>query len=365
VPEPQPLYPVRRDHLDTLTGRLGIAQHAIGSRPDPAHGTCTDDVARALQVDLLHGRELGWAAVAASVHRNLGYLDESFDRTTRRFRNFRHHDGRWLDAGGSDDCQGRAMLALGETMAGAPDGRVVAWAERVFSNGLPASRNLRALRARASTLLACDAALRVASSQSIASAFGLLAERLVASFEPHRGTRWPWPEPLLTYENALPARALLIAGRRLESESVVDLGLEVLDWLIEAQTPPAGHLSPIGNGWWRRNGKRSQFDQQPIEATSLLLAAETALELTASDGYRDAAERAYGWFLGENDVGVAIAVPERGACHDGLTPARVNANQGAESTLMWLVALEHTRSRRRASPAPTVHPVEALAAHVG
>ena len=88
------------------------------------------------------------------------------------------------------------------------------------------------------------------------------------------------------------------------------------------------------------------FDQQPIEATSLLLAAETALAATGERRYAKVMDRAYGWFLGANDVGVAVADPARGASFDGLTPTGVTTNQGAESTLMWLTALEQHRAHR-------------------
>jgi hypothetical protein len=116
-------------------------------------------------------------------------------------------------------------------------------------------------------------------------------------------------------------------------------GLAMLDWLLAVQTA-AGHLSPVGNTWWRSSGPRARFDQQPIEAASLLMAAEAALGATGNPRYRDAMEQAFGWYLGRNDLSVPVADPARGACHDGLTPTGVNLNQGAESTLMWLVAVE-------------------------
>ena len=130
------------------------------------------------------------------------------------------------------------------------------------------------------------------------------------------------------------------------------MGLLALDWLIDVQTSDAGRFSPIGsNGFWPRGGTRARFDQQPIEATALILAAEVALAQTDEPRYLDAIERAYGWFLGDNDVGLAMADPATGACFDGLEPADVNRNQGAESTLMWLTALEHVRAIRRPASA--------------
>jgi len=350
VPDVQPLHPVNRQHLEALSDEVGIMQHAIGPRPDPAHGYCTDDVARALQVDLLHQRELGWQAVAESAWRNVSFLEAAFDRSMGRFRNFRGIDGSWLEGMGSEDCHGRAMLALGETMALAPDGRLAAAAERLFSDALAAGQGLGALRARSSVMLACDVAQRVAPTRATALAIRLVAGRLRSTFDSRPATAWLWPESQLTYENALPARALLVAGRYLESQPTIEAGIELLGWLIDAQTAPDGHLSPVGNGWWPGGGTKSRFDQQPIEATALLLAAETALELTSDHAFRGAIEQAYGWFLGANDLGVAVADPDRGASHDGLTAGGVNANQGAESTLMWLIALEHVRAMR-ATPA--------------
>lgn len=349
-----PLYPVIREHLDALTDDVGIMQHAIGPEPDPAHGYCTDDVARALQVDLLHQRELGWEAVAASAWRNVRFLDDAFDRTTGRFRNFRRIDGSWLDGVASEDSQGRAMLGLGEAIAGSPDRGMVELSSALFSQALPGATGLRALRARSSVMLGCDAVMRVAPTEQTAVAYRLLANRLGSTFRSSAATAWPWPESRLTYENALPVRALIVAGRYLDSSPMIDAGLEVLDWLIVAQTDPTGHLSPIGNGWWSSGGEKSRFDQQPIEATALLLAAESAYALTADDRYRSAMERAYAWFLGKNDLGLDVTDAKRGAGYDGLTPRGVNTNQGAESTLMWLIACEHIRAIRERHPQPPV-----------
>jgi hypothetical protein len=346
MPDKAPLYPVTRAHLDVLTDDVAIMQHAVGSQPDPAHGYCTDDVARALQVDLLHQHELGWDAVAASAWRNLTFLDEAFDQGSGRFRNFRRIDGSWLDETASEDSQGRAMLALGSTVALAPDASMVDTASSLFSLALPAMRHAKALRAQASVLLGCDAVMRGAPSGSTALAYRLLAKRLGSRLQPRASSEWPWPESRVTYENALLPQSLIVAAGFLGSRPMLEDGLKILDWLVASQTAPAGHLSTIGNGWWRRGGTKSRFDQQPIEATALLLAAAAAYEATADDKYRAVMELGYGWFLGANDLGVPIAVAERGACYDGLTPDGVNLNQGAESTLMWLIASEWIRALR-------------------
>jgi hypothetical protein len=362
VADAVPLHPVRREHLEVISDATGIMQHAIATRPDPAHGYCTDDVARALRVDLLHQRELGWAAVSASARRNVAFLAAALVPATGRFRNFRAADGSWLDEGGSEDCQGRAIHALGETVLLASDAGMVATASLLLGRALPAARELIAVRARSSALLGCVAAVRGGMEGDAPSTLTLLAARLDAAFRASTDPAWPWPEAILTYENGLPVQALIAAGVHLGDGRMVDGGLRTLDWLVASQTAPSGHLSPIGNGWWRRNGARSQFDQQPIEAGALLLAAHAAFAATGQSRYRDAMDVAYGWVLGANDRGVAVASPGDGACFDALTPAGVNANQGAESTLVWLLALEHVRLARGVpSPAGSTPAPRALA----
>lgn len=160
---------------------------------------------------------------------------------------------------------------------------------------------------------------------------------------------WPWPENPCTYDTGVIPEALLAGGTALARPEVVELGLHVLEWLFEAQTTPAGSLGPIGNrGWWPRGGRPATFDQQPIEPASLVSAAVTAYLLTGERRWVAAAERAFGWFLGANDLGIALADPLRGACRDGLGPEGPNHNEGAESTLAWLYAVERMRDLRRA-----------------
>jgi hypothetical protein len=354
-----PLHPISRRHLERLDGGLGIMQHAIGSRPDPAHGYCVDDVARALEVDLLHARVLGWAAVADSATRNVRFLEDAFDASTGTFRNFRSAAGDWDAGRASQDSQGRAMLALGTAIGTATDDALRATATKLWELALPAAGRLTALRAQASVALGCDAVLAAGANEPARALLARFARGLDRRFRATASSDWFWPEDALTYENALLGRCLIVAGRRLGSADMVGTGIQAVDWLLSVQTSAGGHLSPIGNGWWARGGVRSRFDQQPIEATALLLATEAALDATGSARFAAAMELAYGWFLGTNDLGRPVAHPKRGACSDGLTPGGLNTNEGAESTLMWLIAAEHIRAHRARLAAPVLVPPQA------
>ena len=153
-------------------------------------------------------------------------------------------------------------------------------ARTLFERALPATDEIGALRAISSVALGCEAAIRGGSSGAVERIFGSMADRLRTAFDPGLASEWPWPEPVVTYENGLPVRALIVAGQHHGEPSMIQAGVGALEWLIAAQTTPDGHLSPVGNGWWQREGPRSRFDQQPIEATTLMLAAEAAYQAT-------------------------------------------------------------------------------------
>ena len=339
-------------------------QHARGARPDPSHGYCTDDVARALMVDLLHHRQLGWLAVAASAERNVIFLAEAFESSTGGFRNLRRWDGVWLDLPGSEDANARALQALAEVIASAPTGTVRDDASALFERAFSTASRVSSLRPQATVILACEAVARTRGFDVVADVYQRVA---IDMWKPFAGcesdTDWPWPEALVTYENELLPQALIVAGRRLRRPRMVQAGLHVLDWLIDAQMDATGNLRTVGNaGWWPRGRRVARYDQQPISTTTLLLAAETAFEETADPRYRDAVESAYGWFLGRNDAHAPVADPTSGAGADGIGPAGVSRNQGAESTLMWLIALEHTRDLRARNAHPTAKSGEAVGA---
>ncbi len=359
---PAPLPPPVRGHLDVMGTPFGIVQHAKGTRPDPTHGSCTDDVARALRVDLMHARELGWSAVERSVERNVHLLDEAFQASTGRFRNFRLLDGSWPALPDSEDADARALQALAETMADAPRGHVRGVAADLFERALPTASLVSHIRPQGTLLLACSAALRAGADGPAPVIYRRAADALWRSFaERPASSGWPWPEPLVTYENELPAMALIEAGRDLGRPEMVRTGLSVLEWLIDAQTA-SGYLSVVGNdGWWPMGGVPARFDQQAISATSMLLAAESAYEETRKSHYREVMELAYGWFTGHNVAAAPVAVVETGACRDGIGPAGVNENQGAESTLMWLMAVEHMRASRARRPVTATTELEPLA----
>jgi hypothetical protein len=156
---------------------------------------------------------------------------------------------------------------------------------------------------------------------------------------------WQWFENELSYDNAKLAHALIVSGKATGQQGVFECGLQALHWLTEQQTSEKGHFRPIGsNGFYRRGGIRAAFDQQPIEAQATISACLEAYRATADLWWYDHAQSAFDWFIGWNDLGLEVYSPETGGCRDGLHIDRVNSNQGAESTLAFLLSLAEMRS---------------------
>src|SRR6266849_1997699 len=176
-----------------------------------------------------------------------------------------------------------------------------------------------------------------------------LTSRLMELFERTAQPDWPWFEEELTYDNAKLAHALILSGRATGQNAVFERGLQALRWLAEVQTSEHGHLRPIGsNGFYRRGGVRANFDQQPIEAQAMVSACLEAYRATSDAWWYEQAQRAFDWFLGWNDLGLELYAPNTGGCRDALHVDRVNGNQGAESTLAFLLSLAELRLRQNA-----------------
>jgi hypothetical protein len=333
-------------HLRRLTDDTGLIQHATFSVPNYAEGYCTDDNARALALCVLL-QELGdrpGAEAAALQHRYLAFLLHAFNGEAGRFRNFMAYDRRWLEEAGSDDSQGRALWALGTAAGRCRDESVRGLACRLFEDTLPAMDAIGSPRAWAFGLLGIMEFMRRFYGHRPAQAARLeLAGRLMSLYKEHRSKDWPWFEPILAYANGKLPHALILCGQWLDDGSMVDVGIEALDWLMDVQTLE-GRFVPIGSdGQYPKGGTRARFDQQPIEAHAAVSACLQAHRTTGEEKWLERAQLAFDWFLGRNDLESPLYDPGSGGCFDGLTPDRANQNQGAESTLAFLLSLTEMR----------------------
>ncbi|MEM0913007.1 MAG: hypothetical protein AAGK09_00175 [Planctomycetota bacterium] len=335
--------------LAALTDDTGLFQHALYATPDPNHGYCVDDNARALIAAVrLHEHDPALLAGLAAA-RYLQFVVYAYDDATGRFRNFMGYDRRWLEDVGSTDSQARSLWSVAVAATGYPDPNDRDHMADVFGRAMRGVGAFDSPRSQAFVVLALDAWL--GSHPGDAAAEGLLAryaDALRDGFAKRASPAWRWFERIVAYDNARLCEALLVAGQRLSRRDLVDVGLSSLRWLIDRQTAEAGHLTVVGNGGWLVPDRpAAKFDQQPLEAHALVDACLSAARVSGDDGWRRAAAWAFAWFHGHNDLGLSLIDPHNGGCRDGLQPAGVNRNQGAESTLAYLGALLAMHADRR------------------
>jgi glycosyltransferase involved in cell wall biosynthesis len=344
---------IKLDHLYRMTDHTGMVEHAVFVVPNYPEGYSTDDNARALIVTSLLD-ETGVHAPANSVDlasRYLAFLWHAFDPTTKRFRNCLNYESVWHETEHSEDSHGRALWGLGTVLGRSKNAGLRGAAGRMFELAVPAAVEFKSPRACAFALLGLQEYLdSFPGDRAALSASDTLANRLLNSYRANRSDDWKWFERGLAYSNARLPEALMRAGMRSGNEEMVSAGLEALDWLMTIQRCDVkGHFVPIGSqGFYSKGGEKARFDQQPVEACGAVSACLQAYRATGKGRWRKEAWSAMNWFLGDNDLQIALYDPATGGCRDGLHPDRANENQGAESTLSFLMALLEMRQLEEA-----------------
>ena len=343
---PGELPPLKLNHLRNMTDDTGMLQHARFTVPNYHDGYSIDDNARALMVSI-YLEELHSFDAFEFASRYLAYIWYAFNAETGRFRNFMSYQREWLEDSGSEDSHGRSLCALGTVLGRSNTPALQSMAGMIFEQAVPAILKTSSPRAWAFTLIGIHEYLRrFDGDRRVSQIRDELAGKLLALYEKCRLDEWRWYEHELSYCNAALAQAMLMCGQWIPNKAMTKAGLESLTWLIKLQRSDTngGHFVPIGsNGFYKRNGERARFDQQPVEAQATASACLEAFRITGDKKWRREARRAFEWFLGRNDLSIPVYDPTTGGCRDGLHPDRANENQGAESTLAFLQTLLELR----------------------
>jgi glycosyltransferase involved in cell wall biosynthesis len=335
---------IKLDHLLRMTDQTGIVEHAVFVVPNYPEGYTSDDNARALIVTTLL-EETGIrmpTGLPDLASRYLAFLWHAFDPSTKRFRNCLSYERQWQEAEGSEDGHGRAIWALGTVLGRSKNAGLRGAAGRLFELAVPAAVEFKSPRACAFALLGLQEYLdSFPGDRAALTAADELANRLLNSYRASHSADWNWFEDVLAYSNARLPQALIRAGMRAANEEMLSAGLGALNWLVTIQRcEEKGHFVPIGSqGFYSKNSEKARFDQQPVEACAVVSACLEAYRATGDGLWRKRAWDAFNWFLGDNDLQIALYDPATGGCRDGLHPDRANENQGAESTLSFLMAL--------------------------
>jgi glycosyltransferase involved in cell wall biosynthesis len=343
------------DHFLSMCDDTGLFQHAVHSVPDRAHGYCVDDNARALLLACALNNPGETRLSEVLTARFAAFVQHAWNPDTRRFRNFMGFNRTWLEDRGSEDSHGRTLWALGECARRDASPSRRRWAASLFAEALPVVVAFASPRALAFTLLGLDgycAAVRDdARAREIRHA---LAGRLMSWLASVETTDWTWFEEGLAYDNARLPQALILTGMATQRPDYRAAGLRSLRWLMTRQTAPTGHFRPIGtDGFGELRQPPRPFDQQPVEAAATIAACLTAWRAEGDAEWKAIATNVFGWFLGRNDLSIALVDPDTGSCRDGLHPDRANENRGGESVVSYLLGLADIRQVARVNVSVT------------
>jgi glycosyltransferase involved in cell wall biosynthesis len=338
---------IKLDHLEALTDSTGIIQHAKHSIPNYDEGYCTDDNARALILCVLI-EKLGVSAsrIKRLETTYLAFINHAFDAEKKRFKNFLTYDRRWVDEQGSEDAHGRALWSIGTFIGRSTRLNSRSFATQLFEQALSGVSTFNSPRAWAFTLMGIDEYLKVFTGDRFADQIrSSLTLKMVNIFKHVSREDWVWFEDIVSYDNAKLPHSLLLSAEISGDTETREIALRVLEWLSKIQITEEGHFRPIGsNGFYKQGGKPAQFDQQPLEAQSFISACIEAFRQTKDPKWYEYAGKAFDWYLGRNDLGQCVYDPITGGCCDALHIDRVNLNQGAESTLAFLISLAEMKT---------------------
>lgn len=325
-------------HVRRLTDDTGIVQHAKYGIPNLKEGYCLDDNSRALIMALMAYQQNKSKEALDLLPIYLSYI-HYLQREDGNFRNFLSFTRQYLDEIGSEDSFGRTVWALGYLIHCAPNNSYREFARELFFRSVPHFNQLHHLRGIANTMIGVAYYLKAhPDDEGMGKELSNLTNSLLYAYKLHRGDNWHWFEEKLTYDNAILPLALLHSCGITGDEQVKLVAMESL-YFLDSVSFKNGFLSPVGNqGWYRQGEKIPLFDQQAIETMAMVLMYLQAYQTTHQPAFIEKMFVSYQWFLGENILRVPLYDHETKGCCDGLQQTAINRNQGAESTLAYLIS---------------------------
>ena len=326
------------DHLLKLTDDTGIYQHAKFTIPNREHGYCTDDNARGVIAIARYYTQYPDPKALLLLDRYLSFIiySQNEDGTVKNWMNF---DRSWQKNEKLNDAFGRVLWAFGTVMAQPPTTAYLSIIKDCFDKSVEHIQ-LQLPKGMAYSIFGmCDYLKHFPGASDIKRQLELAADGLVTQYEENHYSDWQWFEDILTYDNAVLPHALFIAGLTCENKKYLEIAEKTCEFLLE-QTYNGRHFSFVGcNGWFERGGTKAAFDQQPIEVASTVMMLQAAYDATQNDRFLKLQRKAFDWFLGRNDLHIPLYDFRTKGCYDGLMRDGVNLNQGAESTLSFLLSL--------------------------
>lgn len=329
---------IKFDHILKLTDSFGIVQHANYNKPNKKFGYSSDDVSRALIASVRHYKNHPAKKLEKLIKIYLDFLKFA-RRENGSFANIISYPGKVKDKTIEEDVQGRVIWALGYSSSMGLPKAISEQALKLFKKAVLRAVKLKAPRSIAFALAGLYYYLN-AYPQDAASKklFKGLAEKLAGFYRKNSCPDWTWFESFFTYSNSILPEALFYAYIILKQKKYLEIAKSSLHFLESITFSPDFYI-PIGQkGWYFKNGQRSYFDQQPEDAASMAQTEILAYKTTKEKKYLKNAVEVFQWFLGGNYLNQMIYDEVTGGCNDGLGEQELNLNQGAESTISYLMA---------------------------
>jgi len=329
-------YPtIKLNHLKGLTDDIGCIQFSKISIPDSSSGYTVDDNSRALIVSTIHSK-LYNSEISSELSRiYLNFLERVQDKSGK-FSDMEYENKNLIPS--SEDSIGRTIWALGHLINNSNNEGFIEKAKKIFDKSYKLINENSSSRTKAFSIIGLYHYYKKYKEEQILSKIKILADSIVESYKKEATEEWNWFESYLTYSNSKIPEVLFLAYNLTKNKEYLEIAEKSLDFLANIVFFK-GELSPIGqNGWYNRHGTRSFFDQQPIDASSMVQTYLVAYAITEKKEYYNKAVLAFNWFLGKNHLKQMIYNEVTGGCHDGLSKNGINLNQGAESTIEYLIS---------------------------
>jgi len=333
---------IKSSHIFELTDNFGMIQFAQLTVPDLSSGYTTDDNARALIAMVTYYEKFGKIRVLPLIETYLHFL-LYVERKDGGFHNYVDGERKIPQdqhlKGNLETTGARVMFALAKTATSdnLPEA-IREMASTLFNRNMHIGEKMTSLRSIAYFIKALVAWNTTHNTPEIQLSVERLSEILVDMYERNNSPDWRWFEDILAYSNALMPDALIDAYTLVKKEKYLSVARQALDFLI-GYSFEEDVCVPVGqDGWMKRGQEKQRYDQQPEEAAVLVFALKAMYRITGEEKYNKMRRDAFNWFLGNNTLHQVIYSQATGGCYDGIGEKEINLNQGAESTVMYLLA---------------------------
>lgn len=333
---------VNLNHIKNMTTDFGMLQFSKLNKPDPDSGYTLDDNARALIAMCQYYKQFKDDSVIPYIDTYLNFIEYCQSKDGRFFNYVDFNKKITIQNNNEnlEDCSGRAMWALGYLISIAnilPD-ELGERAEAAFYRSLSLTKNIYSTRAMAFVIKGLYYYNRRIKDEDTLIYIKLFADRMVQMYRHENEENWQWFESYLTYANSVLPEALLLCYTITGNETYRDIAREAFDFLLDVIFDEQSIKVISNDGWHFKGEEKKRYGEQPIDVAYTILALRKFHDIFKDEKYLAKMEMAFNWFLGNNHLQQIIYNPCTGGCFDGLEEHNVNLNQGAESSISYLMA---------------------------